>query len=55
MSGGHFTFIRQDIFHNLEGTVPEAGSKDVEAPQEDAIAQPTTATAGGMKPCSAKT
>ena len=39
---GHFTFSKQDIFCNLEGTVSEARSKDTEVPQEGAIAPPTT-------------
>ena len=52
---GHFTFSKQDVLHNLGGTVPEASSKDTEAPQEGAIAPPTTTTIGGVEPCPAKT
>ena len=52
---GHFTFSKQDIFCNLGGTVPEARSKDTEAPQEGGIAPPTTAIIGGVEPCPAKT
>ena len=52
---GHVTFSMLDIFHNLEGTVPEDRSKDMEAPQEGAIAQPTTAAIGGVEPHPAKT
>ena len=46
----HVTFSKQDIFHNLGGTVPEARSKDMEAPQVGTIALPTTTTIGGVEP-----
>ena len=52
---GHFTFSKQDIFCNLGETVPEARSKDTEAPQEGTIASPTIAAIGGVEPCTAKT
>ena len=52
---GHFSFSKQNIFLNLEGTVPEARSKDMEAPWEDAIALPATAFIGSVEPCPAKT
>ena len=51
----YFIFSKQDIFCNLGGTVPEARSKDMEAPQEGTIALPTTAAIGGVEPCPAKT
>ena len=51
---GYFTFSKQDIFHNLGGTVPEARSKDTEAPQEGAIAPPTTIPIGSVEPCTTK-
>ena len=52
---GHFIFSKQDIFCNLEGTVPEARSKDAEAPQEGTIALLATAAIGGVEPCPTKT
>ena len=52
---GHITFSKQDIFHNLGDTVPEARSQDTEAPPEGIIAPPTTADIGGVEPHPAKT
>ena len=52
---GHFTFSKQDVLLNLGNTVPEARSQDTEAPQEGAIAPPTTATVGSVEPCPTKT
>ena len=52
---GHFAFSKQDILHNLGGTVPEARSQDTEASQEGTIAPPTTTAIGSVEHCPAKT
>ena len=51
---GNFTFRKQDIFCNLEGTVPEARSKDTEALQEGAVALPTATAIGVWSPAPQK-
>ena len=46
---GYFTFSKWDILCNLEGTIPEARSKDPEVPQECTIAQLTTTNIRGVE------
>ena len=52
---GHVAFSKQDILCNLEGTIPEARSKNLEVPQEGTIAPLTTTNIGGVESCPATT
>ena len=52
---GQVTFSKQDIFQNLGGTIPETRSRDMEIPQVDSIALPTTADIGDTEPSPTET
>ena len=46
----HVTFSKQDIFRDLGSAIPEARSRDMEIPQVDSFAPPTTKDVGAMEP-----